>query len=315
MSGTVARVDAFLQHYASEYYDPAKAREYYLRTRELKGRQTTSGMSDEQRQGWSYAKNQIAERKKADLDTASESRQATVEQLRAVVQKQREQISAALQSALQQLSDRRAAEAKNISAAKKADLEKLAESHDAKSAAIREAAAQKIAALPPIPKGVSDDRRAQLTAQRAQKIAKINGDAWGELVDLATDTSNNRDNIVASTDKKRTALAESTTNQREKVRGSALASREALASGMKSAVDKARSDYEARKEQIKADYEAAAQREYDGLRANLPSAPKKSKSKKSDKDAATRTRKPGTKVMTLQEAAVENVRRMREAKK
>ena len=28
-----------LQHYASPYYDPVKAHEYYMRTRELKGRQ------------------------------------------------------------------------------------------------------------------------------------------------------------------------------------------------------------------------------------------------------------------------------------
>lgn len=33
------RADEFLAHYASEYYDPVKAREYYLRTRELKGRE------------------------------------------------------------------------------------------------------------------------------------------------------------------------------------------------------------------------------------------------------------------------------------
>ena len=33
---------AVLRHYASPYYDPQKAHEYYTRTRELKGRSTTS---------------------------------------------------------------------------------------------------------------------------------------------------------------------------------------------------------------------------------------------------------------------------------
>ena len=33
---------AVLRHYASPYYDPQKAHEYYMRTRELKGRSTTS---------------------------------------------------------------------------------------------------------------------------------------------------------------------------------------------------------------------------------------------------------------------------------
>lgn len=35
-------LDNFLAHYASEYYDPVKAREYYLRTRKLKGRDALS---------------------------------------------------------------------------------------------------------------------------------------------------------------------------------------------------------------------------------------------------------------------------------
>ena len=37
---------AVLRHYASPYYDPEKAHEYYMRTRELKGRSTTS-LNDE----------------------------------------------------------------------------------------------------------------------------------------------------------------------------------------------------------------------------------------------------------------------------
>lgn len=36
-----------LAHYASKYYDPVKAREYYLRTRELKGRQPGSPLPEE----------------------------------------------------------------------------------------------------------------------------------------------------------------------------------------------------------------------------------------------------------------------------
>lgn len=46
-----------LYHYASQYYDPVKAHEYYMEHRELKGRST--GMSDTQREGWTYAKKQI----------------------------------------------------------------------------------------------------------------------------------------------------------------------------------------------------------------------------------------------------------------
>lgn len=46
---------AVLRHYASPYYDPQKAHEYYMRTRELKGRSTTS-LNDEGKKIWSYTK-------------------------------------------------------------------------------------------------------------------------------------------------------------------------------------------------------------------------------------------------------------------
>lgn len=42
---------AVLRHYASPYYDPEKAHEYYMRTRELKGRSTTSLNERERRFG------------------------------------------------------------------------------------------------------------------------------------------------------------------------------------------------------------------------------------------------------------------------
>ena len=38
-----------LQHYASPYYDPVKAHEYYMRTRELKGRRSTMKLTMRER--------------------------------------------------------------------------------------------------------------------------------------------------------------------------------------------------------------------------------------------------------------------------
>ena len=47
-------MDNNLQHYASPYYDPQKAHEYYMRTRELKGRRSATKLSDEGKKVWSY---------------------------------------------------------------------------------------------------------------------------------------------------------------------------------------------------------------------------------------------------------------------
>jgi len=57
----------YLKHYASPYYDPVKAHEYYMRTRELKGRTSTSGLNEKGREAASYIKNQINEERDAKL--------------------------------------------------------------------------------------------------------------------------------------------------------------------------------------------------------------------------------------------------------
>lgn len=48
-----------LKHYASPYYDPVKAHEYYMRTRELKGRTSTARLNDEGKAAASYVKDQL----------------------------------------------------------------------------------------------------------------------------------------------------------------------------------------------------------------------------------------------------------------
>ena len=45
--------------YASKYYDPQKAKEYYEKHKKLKGRRSTKGFDDKQKASWLYGKNQI----------------------------------------------------------------------------------------------------------------------------------------------------------------------------------------------------------------------------------------------------------------
>ena len=71
---------AVLRHYASPYYDPQKAHEYYMRTRELKGRSTTS-LNDEGKKIWSYTKNNIKS-EKAEIVRTRTHRQSRKARLR-----------------------------------------------------------------------------------------------------------------------------------------------------------------------------------------------------------------------------------------
>lgn len=93
-------VDDFIMHYASEYYDPVKAREYYLKNRELKGLSTAAPAPPKkvtaaskaaavkresnarQREAQSYSKNQIATKRTAEQTgqkNAQTARLATIQ--------------------------------------------------------------------------------------------------------------------------------------------------------------------------------------------------------------------------------------------
>jgi hypothetical protein len=97
------RVDEFIAHYASAYYDPVKAKEYYDRTKELKGRQSTKGMSETQRQALSVTKSNIGKAKKADLDKAQANQKAQLEAIRNKTEASRARIKAKLQGLIDQM--------------------------------------------------------------------------------------------------------------------------------------------------------------------------------------------------------------------
>jgi hypothetical protein len=286
-------VGDFLAHYASQYYDPAKAHEYYLRNRELKGN-SQKGMSDQQKQAWAYTKDQIAQARKAAFKGAQEAEQAFLQKARQEAQARGQEISAKLKAAIESLFNKDSGETADA-------LKQLASEQKAKSDQIREKADQAIAALPPIPEGVSDGVRARLTAQRQIQINKIRGDAASELKSVDAETSTKSQKISDDAQAKRQTLSES-----------AQAERDAVRTQLQGTIDKAKADYEAQKQSLKDQFDATSQNELDAIRANLPggsSGGKKGSSSKKKRGATSP--KPGVKSMSLQEAAVESLKRQR----
>lgn len=60
--------DESLAHYASPYYDPVKAHEYYMKNRELKGRTSTSILNDEGKAAAKYVREQISNERKSEVE-------------------------------------------------------------------------------------------------------------------------------------------------------------------------------------------------------------------------------------------------------
>lgn len=268
-----AFVESFLAHYASPYYDPAKAREYYLRTRELKGKQSTAELTDNEKEVWSYTRNQIGEARKGDLKKASEDRKVVVDKARQFAQARREEISTKLKELFQSLTGEKDEANEELADQQERALAVLDERQRDRSNELRSAAQKKIDALPKIPEGVGDERRAQLVARRQQQINRINGTLKTELGRVKSEIDVDRTAVSEATADSREAVLAVVKSEKDAGKQTAQVDRETVRTELKATVDKARADYEANRERLIADYEATKQREYDAIKALPGSKP------------------------------------------
>lgn len=95
--------DNELKHYASEYYDPQKAHEYYMRTRELKGRRSTRGLNDEGKAAAKYVKEQLTSERKSLVQDHKDQTNDEIEDLRDAKNYDIEVHKHAMQSKIDQL--------------------------------------------------------------------------------------------------------------------------------------------------------------------------------------------------------------------
>lgn len=71
-----------LTHYASKYYDPVKAHEYYMRTRQLKGRKKGKKLTEKQRTAIKVVKENIREERKSRITAHRDTMNAEIKKLR-----------------------------------------------------------------------------------------------------------------------------------------------------------------------------------------------------------------------------------------
>lgn len=215
-----------LIHYASPYYDPEKAREYYLRTRELKGRRSTKGMSENQKEAWSYSRNQIGESKKAELEKARVTRENEVEALRENAKAARERITAKLKQLSETLKGKLAEAETSFPVPKKPELNKIPENASPK---VKEFLQRK------------NNEMIQRYSREVGKYEKKVSEAKTKIREDAKSTS-------------------------ETVRAASKEQREKVGNDLRASVEKARTTYEAAKKAIADKYEQATESEYENIR-------------------------------------------------
>lgn len=131
-----------LYHYASQYYDPVKAHEYYMEHRELKGRST--GMSDTQREGWTYAKKQIDTAKAKEKESEKNQYKSNIRQMKERAEQVRQSIVAEVKRKAEFIKKQLDKQTKNLKMPDKSDkLPAYARSYQQKVLANKRSAATK----------------------------------------------------------------------------------------------------------------------------------------------------------------------------
>lgn len=220
----VAQFVASLLH-ADSRYDPAKAHEYYERTKELKGRRDGKGLSDNQKKGWAYTKSEVEKERKQAVATAADDNRQAVAELRSKSMQRRDAIREKLRQIMDRITSNSAAEREDISKEVQAKIDQL----------------------PPIPKGISKAKAAELATERREAIAKIRGEAGADRAALSTDTKTAR-------------ATERETGNSE---------REQVITALKGSLEAARDKYKAAREQITAQYESELDTEFNAIRTNV----------------------------------------------
>lgn len=237
-----------LQHYASPYYDPVKAHEYYMRTRELKGRRSTTKLNDEGKKVWAYTKNEISGKKKEKVKEEQEKRKQKIAELRAKAKVTREQISAKLKELNAQLTEESSSRRSSLMAIE-------------------------------IPSGLSKEERAKRVAERNEKIAKLRDDASEDKSKVSEQAKAEKEEVRTSASRKKKRITEDTKEERADNSANAKSEREKVSAELKAAVTAAREAYKAAKENLDATYEDLYQQEFDKIASEYKAVKKRKRRK------------------------------------
>jgi hypothetical protein len=281
----INKVDAFLQHFSAQPYDPVKAHEYYLRNRQLQGRKT-SGMSDKQKEAWAYSKDQVANDKKAQMEIAKVSNAQKIEAFQKKAEETRVRISEKLKLLSEKLTKEAEINRDNISDNQESINEQITKEAKRKQDNIADKLKSDIANVPPIPKNISGAQRAILVERRNKEIANIRDAASSDRDNLNDDTKISRKTNSEAASDNRAEVTDDAKSDRKTIVDDASGEREKTRTDLKALIATTRDTYTKEKAKMIADYETTYQKEYDKVLSTVAGKPKsnpKSKGKGKDK--------------------------------
>lgn len=273
-------------HYASKYYDPQKAHEYYMRTRELKGKgRSTSTLTDNGKKIWAYTKNSIKEEKASKVKTEQESRDNQISALRAKADETREKITSRLKELNEALNRSASNRKQSIDDNKDSNIDKIDENASSQKKQIdskKSAEIERLMAIE-IPTGLSKTERARRVAERTKKIAKLRSDATADKAKISNEAKTDKAETRAdATDKKSTVSNQAKVDKAANT-ANAKEERAKVSSELKEAVSRVREAYKSAKADLDSSYEQTYQNEFDKIQSENKKASTKKKSSGSTK--------------------------------
>ena len=271
----ISRRKDILMHYASPYYDPVKAHEYYEQHKHLKGR-PTGRLTDEGKQVWKVTKMNIDQAKKIENDEARLVKIYNVQQFQNKAKEQRTMVQAKLTELLNTINAKYKTDTEALTETQKHQIEVNNRLKKQKAEDMKNKKASEIESLIEDISDMDEEEIEEYYEMINQKMNKINDKYSKESEQNIYDTNEKNNKVREEIKNKKLILSEQKKKDTTKNREDAKQQREKIANELKDNVRKAVSDFQVKKAQIQEKYEGIYQDEYDKI-ASEYTKPKKSK--------------------------------------
>lgn len=274
----VSKRQDILVHYASPYYDPVAAHEYYEKHKHLKGR-STGKLNDEGKEIWKITKSNIDKAKKTENDEARLVKIYNVQEFRKKATEQRQQVQTKLTTLLNTINAKYKSDTEALTNTQKRQIEVNNRLKKQKSEDIKNKKAREVESLKEDTSGMDKEERAEYYEKKKQKMNSIRDKYSKQSEQNITSTNEKNSKVREDIKNKRIVLSEQKKQDSTKNRADAKQEREKIATDLKNNIQKAVSELQSKKAQIKEKYEGIYQDEYDKI-ASQYTKPTKSKKKK-----------------------------------
>ena len=268
-----------LMHYASPYYDPVKAHEYYEQHKHLKGR-PTGRLTDEGKQVWKVTKMNIDQAKKIENDEARLVKLSSVQQFQNKAKEQRAIVQAKLTEVINTINDKYKTDTEDLTETQKHQIEVNNRLKKQKAEDIKNKKAREIESLIEDTSDMDEEEIEEYYEKINQKMSKINDKYSKESEHNISDTNAKNNKVREEIKNKKSILSEQKKKDTTKNREDAKQQRERIANELKDNVRQAVSDLQVKKAQIKEKYEGIYQDEYDKIASEYTKPKKTKKSRK-----------------------------------